>query len=330
MRYRKLGKTNIEVSEVGFGALGIGGVGRDIASYGPTDDEESFRALKRAYDLGITFYDTAPSYGNGHSEEILGRAFHGMRDKVVLASKVGFVSLERPNDLDAIRGSFSPGEMRRSLEGSLRRLETDYLDLLQLHDPVLDVLRSDPEILETLAVLQQEGKIRAFGVSLKSPAEGAAAINEFDAPAIQINFNMIDQRALENGLLDLAQARGVGVVARTPFNYGFLTGKYSSLQFDPQDHRARWPEAQLKVWAQAPELFLGLNRGKTRTPAQLALQFCLSHPAISTVIPGMLSVREVDENVSAIDADPITPDETEAIRAIYSAHDFFIKRKSAN
>lgn len=322
MHYRTLGTTGFIVSEIGFGALGIGGVSSDIASYGPTDDRESLAALERAYGAGITFYDTSPDYGGGHSEELIGRAFASRRERVVIASKVGFVSLSRPNDLDAIRESLEPANIQRSLKGTLRRLGSDYLDLLQLHSPPLEVLRGMPEVFVTLQDLRQAGRIRAWGISLRSPADGAAAIKEFNASVLQVNFNMIDQRALDIGLLDLAREKNIGVIARTPFNYGFLTGKYSDSKFDPRDHRFQQPPERLKKWAAAPAVFAPFSEGKERTLAQLALQFCLAPPGVSTVIPGMMRPAEVDENTRALAVEPLGTAEFTAIREAYRASAF--------
>ncbi len=323
MRYRTLGNTGLEVSEIGFGALGIGGVSSDIASYGPTDDRESLAALERAFADGITFYDTSPDYGNGRSEELIGRAFRGKRDDVVIASKVGFVSLSRPNDQVAIRESLAAVNIRQTLEGTLRRLQTDYLDLLQLHSPPLEILRDMPEIFSTLEGLRQDGKIRAWGISLRSPADGVAAVSEFSAPVLQVNFNMIDQRALDIGLLDLAREKNVGVITRTPFSYGFLTGKYADAKFDPRDHRSQQPPERLEKWAAAPRLFQPFNNDKERTLAQLALQFCLASSSVSTVIPGMMRPAEVDENSRALEVEPLGAEEFTAIREVYRTHSFF-------
>src|SRR5271169_5028472 len=158
MKYRALGRTGLTVSEIGFGAWGVGGRTAGHTSYGATDDAISEAALGRAFELGITFYDTASAYGDGHSERLIGRVFRGRRDNVVIATKAGVVSFGQPPDL-------SPMALRRSVEGSLQRLATDYMDLLELHSPDLAVFRRDPEVLETLHALVFEGKVRAFGIS---------------------------------------------------------------------------------------------------------------------------------------------------------------------
>ncbi len=299
MKYRAIGKTGIKVSEIGFGAWGIGGETFDGAhSYGATDDNESKRALQRAFELGITFYDTSDIYGYGHSEDLLGEVFGKRRDKVVIAGKAGFTKHNGPHDL-------SPAYLRKCLEGSLKRLRTDYLDIYQLHTPPMDLVEKTPEAIEELKKMKQEGKIRAIGISVKNPADAIPAIEKYGFESIQVNFNMIDQRALEFGVFDLAEKHGAGIVVRTPLAYGFLTGTIKDIHFGPHDHRSAWPENQLKRWAEAPELFAFLSKGKDWTPTQLALKFCISFPAVSVVIPGILHPSEAEENAKASDLPPL-------------------------
>lgn len=317
MRYRKLGKTGIEVSEIGFGAWGIGGVSKGATSYGVTDDRESLVTLRRAFDLGITLYDTADAYGNGHSEELIGRAFNSVRDKVLLASKVGYVAYDKPKD-------FSPQRMKIALENSLRRLRTEYLDLYQLHSIGIDEIRRNEKIVATLESFQREGKIRAYGISVKTPDDGIIAIQTYGFQTVQVNFNMIDQRALISGLFNVAAASAVGIIVRTPLAFGFLSGAVLDLNFDSCDHRSRWSRAQLNVWAEAPRLFAKLNKKKKRTLSQLALQFCLAHNAISSVIPGMMHPYEVDENAAVADMDHLADSECAEIHTIYKSNTFFV------
>jgi aryl-alcohol dehydrogenase-like predicted oxidoreductase len=311
---RWLGRTGIAVSEIGFGTWGLGGT-----SYGAVDDVLSRETLRCAYDAGVTFYDTSDVYGNGHSEEVLGAALHDVRDRIVIATKVGLLphtTFEMPCD-------FSDAHITASVEGSLRRLKTDYIDLYQLHSPTLEMLQR-PGLVTTLQRLKQAGKIRAYGVSVRSPADGMVALRNFDFEAIQVNFNLIDHRAIESGLLDLAREKQIGVVARTPLCFGYLTGKLSGNEvYTNLDHRANWPAAQLKRWAEAPDLFSFLNSGKLRTAAQLALRFCLDHPAISTTIPGMMKPAEVRENLVAASLASLDPAEHDLIRSIYQSHSFY-------
>lgn len=317
MHYRLLGKTGITVSELGFGAWGIGGSSKETPSYGKTDDRESVEALKRAFDLGVTCYDTSPAYGDGHSEELIGKAFRTNRKNIMIASKVGFTSFRKAQD-------FSPEGIRASMEQSLRRLQTDYLDLLQLHNPGIHELAENPNVVGALVTLKKEGKILAWGISVKSPDDGLAAIRELHTSVLQVNFNLIDQRARENGLLELAAAEGVGIIVRTPFNFGFLTGKYGDTKFGALDHRSRWPAEQLKRWAEAPALFSEVASENRRTLPELALKFCLAPESVATVIPGMLTVSEVEENIRVADSGPLQEEELAAIRAIYASHKFFV------
>src|SRR6185295_5584920 len=157
MKYRALGRTGLSVSEIGFGAWGIGGRTVGETSYGDTDDRTSLVALRRALDRGITFFDTSSAYGEGHSEALIGEAFAARRDKVVIATKAGYDSWDKPPD-------FSPGAVVASAERSLARLRSDYVDLLQLHNPPAQALR-EGGVREALTRLQSSGKIRAWGVS---------------------------------------------------------------------------------------------------------------------------------------------------------------------
>lgn len=320
MNSRPLGNTGLRVSEIGFGAWGIGGnVGGSVA-YGATDDRASEAALRRAVELGVNFFDTAAFYGCGHSEELLGKTLGPVRDRVLLATKVGI--------LDAAgRQDFSPEHLRGSLEGSLRRLGTDQVDLYQLHSPPLATLAGDERIVATMESLVREGKARAWGISARSPDEARQAVERWPVPCVQVNLNLLDQRAIESGLLDLCATRGVGLIARTPLCFGFLTGRYEDLQFDADDHRRRWPPEQVRRWGEAWRLFAaGLIERQPQTPAQLALRFCLSHPAVSTVIPGMLTSAHVEENAGAAGLGVLAAADLGAIAEIYRGNTFFVPR----
>ncbi len=317
MKYRALGTTGLTVSEIGFGAWGIGGVSKGATSYGATDDQESLRALQRALELGITFYDTSDLYGYGHSEELIGQAFAGKRDNVVIASKVGFLEHKGPHDL-------SEAHIRRSLQGTLKRLRTDYLDLYQLHSPPLSAIKENNAIA-ILEALKHEGSIRAYGISVQSPDDGIPAIRDFGFLSVQVNFNLADQRARENGLLSYAHDAGAGIIVRTPLCFGFLTGKYHGAQFDERDHRATWPKKQRERWASAADAYRAMYEKKRLSPALFALQFCLSTQGASTAIPGMLTAAQVEENARASDAPPLAPEELEMAQKIYRAHDTFFE-----
>jgi aryl-alcohol dehydrogenase-like predicted oxidoreductase len=336
MNYRALGRSGIAVSEIGFGAWGIGGATEGLTSYGATDDAVSHAALQRALDAGITFFDTSSVYGYGRSETLIGQAFRHVRDRVVIATKAGFSAWDREPD-------FSPDAIMRSCEESLARLQTDHVDLIQLHNPsVATVARAD--VLAALDGLVQQGKARAWGLSMRSPAEvlaalevlpkaaatptAAAAAGPAAAPAaVQVNLNMLDVRAVESGLLDAAQKRGIGIIARTPLCFGFLSGTIRpDAAFPPGDHRLGWPRAQIAAWCDGAERVLAaVPKPPGTTATQAALRFCLSFPAVSAVIPGMLTPAEVDENAPASRLGPLPSAATEAVLALNRAQSFFVR-----
>lgn len=320
MKYRPLGKTGLTVSEIGFGAWGIGGRTSGTTSYGETDDQTSLAALARALDSGISFFDTSAAYGDGHSEALIGQAFAGCRDKVVIATKAGYESWERAPD-------FSADAVVASIEKSLARLRSDYVDLLQLHNPTSEAL-GDERLRAALALLQTTGKIRAWGVSAKSPAEALEAMTTFDAPVVQANFNMMDVRAIDSGLLAEAAVRGVGVIGRTPLCFGFLAGTITrETAFLEGDHRLGWSRAQLDNWIDgAAELLATVGAQPGREGAHAALRFCLAQPALSTTIPGILTAAEAEENASASGLGPLPSDAVTAVLDINKQRQFFVRR----
>jgi aryl-alcohol dehydrogenase-like predicted oxidoreductase len=320
MKYRKLGTTGLEVSEIGFGAWGIGGsVNGDIA-YGPTDDRESKLTIRRAFEMGVTFYDTSDFYGFGRSEQLIGKALKDFREQIIIATKVGLLSADGEQD-------FSAKHIRSALEKSLIRLKTDYIDLYQLHSPPIDMFEKDDRILLLLDSLKKEGKIRAFGISVRSPDDGLIAIKKYGFKVLQVNFNMTDQRAIDNGLFALCEKQGVGIINRTPLCFGFLTGKYSgSEDFHSFDHRAKWAPEQIKQWAGAYKLFSDVpKKNEKQSQAQIALRYCLSYPCISTVIPGMLTRQHVEENILASEFGPVSRERRLMFEAICRNNTFFTK-----
>jgi aryl-alcohol dehydrogenase-like predicted oxidoreductase len=316
MRRRRLGRSGIEVSEIGFGAWGLGG-----DSYGPIEKNEAQATVRAALDAGVTFFDTSDLYGAGRSETLLGAALEGVRERVIVCSKVGLL----PHSGFVMPSDFSAARLREGLAATLDRLRTRYLDIYLLHSPELETLRRDPEILAVMREFQEKGLVRTIGVSARSPADAKAMIEAFDTPVVQANYNMIDQRAADDGLFALAARRETGVIVRTPLCFGYLTGALSAdSRFVGSDHRANWPADQLRRWAAAPDLFKHLYGGPNQgSAAQLALRFCLAQPAASTVIPGMMTPAEAAENAAAGAMPPLTAEETAEIRAVYAANTFY-------
>jgi len=298
MQYRSLGKTKIKVSEIGFGAWGIGG------GWGPKDDESSMHALQRAFDLGITFFDTAMGYGNGHSERLIGQAFKERRDQVVIASKVPPKNFRWPvKDSDPLSATFPAGWIIQCTEKSLRNLGTDYLDVQQLH-AWTDAYLEQTEWLEALQKLKQEGKIRAFGVSANDwdPFGAVNLVKSGVIDTVQVIYNIFEQRP-EEILFPAALENNVGILARVPFEEGLLTGALRpGHPFAAGDWRKDWltPE-RLEAAGHKVDALKEYLSPDCPTLSALALKFCLSHAAVSSVIPGMRRVENVEANAAVSD-----------------------------
>lgn len=320
MKTRTLGRTGLQVGAIGFGGWAIGG-NHHGNSYGPTDDAESKRAIRRALDLGCTFFDTADVYGHGRSEELLGDELRTLRDQVVIASKVGgnFYNFEvppllrdrvgqavgRPLDelpdgapLPVTHGpNFSARYIRFAVERSLQRLRTDHIDLLQLHNPPLSLI-GEMSTYQVLEDLKREGLIRFYGVSVHPPAEGLAAVSATMPDTVQIVYSLA-RREPEEHFFPAARAAGVGVIAREPLANGLLAGKYGpDSQWERGDIRARMPRPYIAQVTTLAQRVRELAEKSGLTAAQLALKFVLDNPAVSVVIVGMKTAQQVDENLS--------------------------------
>lgn len=297
MQYRQLGKSGIRISEIGFGAWGIGG-------WGARDDAEAMRALQHAYDLGVTFYDTALAYGDGHSEGLIGKVFKTNRERIVIASKVPPKTFHwpvKPNE--PVSKIFPKDWVIECTENSLKHLGTDYLDVMQLH-AWTDAYCQQTEWLEAFQTLKQQGKIRAFGVSVNDwDAYGGVGLAKAGlVDSIQIIYNIFEQRPAD-ALLPAALASQTGIIVRVPFEEGLLTGAIKpGYKFAKGDWRADWLTADRLAEAAPRVEALGKFLAPDRpTLSSLALKFCLSHPAVSTVIPGMRKTSNVEANTAASD-----------------------------
>ncbi|HXG53510.1 MAG TPA: aldo/keto reductase [candidate division Zixibacteria bacterium] len=308
MQYRTLGKTGLRVSVIGLGTMVHAG------HFGPMDDAESLAAIDTALELGVNFIDTSDAYGAGYGETLLGKALKGRRDKVVIATKGGNV-MTGPN-----RGkrNFAPDYIAGVLEGSLRRLQTDYIDLYQLHNPTVEVIERG-EVWEVLERAKKAGKILHYGVSINTMEEGIAAVKDGRAETIQIEYSLLAQEPAEQ-VLPLAREANVGVIARVPLRRGVLTGKLTQAdehRFQGEDVRARSfkGEAFAKELAKAEKLRF-LVHGPVRTLGQAALAFCLAHPAVSVTIPGARNEQQMRENASAGDLE-LPQEDLERVRELW-------------
>ncbi|MEO5331825.1 MAG: aldo/keto reductase [Magnetococcus sp. YQC-5] len=304
-------------ASLGFGCWGIGGCTPGISSYGPTDDQISLQALERAIQRGITFFDTAPAYGNGHSEALLGEACDGSAAPIFIATKAGQERFDLQPD-------FRVDAMARVLEHSLQRLRRDRVDLLQLHSPPETLLERPDEHLKWLHALIHQKMVGHFGVSVKTPMQGILAIQRMQPTALQVNFNLMDQRVMDCGLLKMAQEQNVVLIARTPLCFGFLTGTLDhTTRFVPGDHRGDWPVAQRHRWIEGGRAFAAWVQTEGMGVTELALRYPISFAPVALVIPGMLSSKEVDTNADIIEHGPLPQSMLESIRNIYESHNRF-------
>ena len=301
MKYRVLGKTGLKVSEVGFGAWAIGGNAYGN-SYGPTDDKLSLAAIGRALELGCNFFDTADVYGHGHSEELLGQALRGHRSEVIIATKVGgdfYHGTPRMN--------FNPDYLEFALGKSCERLGTDCIDLYQLHNPPIQLIK-DGRVFKILERLKASGKIRHYGISIHDPQEGLLAMRAGELEAIQVAFNILRQEA-KNQLFREATKNNVGIIAREPLANGFLAGKLKAESTFPEgDIRHNFPPDYIWQLTLAAD-HLRFLESNTRTLAQAALRFILDHKDISTVIPGAKTRDQVDEDLASSESPQLTGEE---------------------
>ena len=294
MRYRELGKSGIDVSVVGFGTWAIGGT-----DWGRVDDGDSVKAIRRAIDLGVTLFDTAPIYGNGRAESVLGRALGAARKDVVVATKCGPV--EGPGGL-AI--DLSPAGIRGQLEGSLRRLGTDWVDVLQVHwpDPAWPV----EEAVTAMLPLVKEGKVRAIGVSNFDAGEVRRAAAVAPIASLQPRYSLLE-RAVEDEVLPACAELGVGVIAYEPLCRGLLTGKYDErARFDPADIRAgdeRFHGEELPRRLATVRLVSAAARREGVTTAQMAIAWVVSQAGVTSAICGAKTATQAAENARAGDVE---------------------------
>lgn len=327
MEYRTISDSDIKVSAVGFGVWTVG-----TTWWGINDENFGVELLKRAFDLGINFFDTADTYGRGKGETILAKAFKGQkgqREQIVIATKFGYDFYAHPGERGGqqeLPQNWQPSYIRFALEESLKRLETDYIDLYQLHNPRLDTIEKDG-IFATLEELKSTGKIRSYGVAL-GPAiaerqieEGKAAIQDRKVASVQIIYNLLEQM-LGRALFELGSESSSSFLVRVPHSSGLLEGKYTEqTNFDKRDHRYHRvsTDERKKQW-----LAEGLKKvekleflRKERTLAQMAIQFILAQPTVASVLPNIYNHEQLDEFARAVDRPPLTAEELEKIEELY-------------
>ncbi len=319
MRYRKLADTDVTLSEVGFGVWTVA-----AGWWGEFSDDQAADLLRRALDLGVTFFDTGDTYGNGRGETILAKAFMGRRDQVVIGTKFGYDFYTNP---DLNRGQrerphdWSPKFVRFALEQSLKRLDTDYVDLWMLHNPRMDAIQKD-DLFALLEALKSEGKIRAYGASL-GPAiagteHGDEALQTRKLDALQIIYNLLEQDPGRR-FLPLAREKNVGILVRVPHSSGMLEGKYTpETTFPPSDHRSHRPRSWLVEGLQKIETLKFLHEDRGMTLGQAALKWVLADPTITSAQPNIYDLEQLEEFAAAPDLPDLTPDDLQKVAALYA------------
>ena len=318
MKYRDLGTTGMKISEVSFGAWAIG------AGWGTVDDKDSLSALHKAVDLGINFIDTADVYGMGHSEQLIARLRKERSEQLYVATKAG-------RKLDPhVADKYTPQNIRRFIQESLKNLKADALDLLQLHCPPREVYYT-PELFDALDGMVKEGLIKNYGVSVEKVEEALKAIEYPGVRTVQIIFNMFRQRPAELFFRE-AKARKVGVIVRVPLASGLLTGKMTrDTSFEKDDHRNYNREGQA---FDRGETFAGVEyekglqaveelkriKPKDFTMAQFALKWILMHDAVSCTIPGAKRPSQVEDNCRASDLPDLSKQVLDGVRHVYETY----------
>ncbi len=303
MQYRKLGKSGMDVSEIGFGAWAIGG------SWGAQNEQDSVAALHKALDLGVNFIDTAAGYGDGKSERIIGEVLKTRSEKVVVATKTPPLPGNwPPSPYDDMDERYPEKYLRENVEERLRNLQTDCLDVLQLHTWTRAWNRN-PRPFEVLRKLQAEGKIRAIGVS--TPEQDQNSVIDLMRggwiDTVQVIYNIFEQEPAAE-LLPVAQEMNVGIIVRVVFDEGALTGKFTpETTFAADDFRSNYfaGDRLERVIGRVDKIKADIS-GSGLTLAQVAIKFALMHPAVSTVIPGIRNIVQAAANTAVSDLAPLS------------------------
>jgi aryl-alcohol dehydrogenase-like predicted oxidoreductase len=311
---RVFGQTGLEVSEVSFGTWALGG------DWGDVPEPDAVAGINTAIDAGVNLFDTADVYGRGRAEELLGRVV-GRRSEILIATK--FCRWDDVGD----RRSYEEARVRAYCEASLRRLGRETIDLYQIHCPPTDVIERG-EVFEVLRTLRREGKIREFGVSVETAAQGRLALQHDGVAALQVIFNIFRQNLVEE-LFPQVEAAGVGILARVPLASGLLTGKFTaSSTFSPDDHRSYNREGEsfnvgetfagvpFELGVELAEELQWIAEGRG-TMAAAALRWVLDDPHVSAVIPGFKSVRQVEQNLAAATVKPFSREEIDRLAAFF-------------
>ncbi|MEH7095761.1 aldo/keto reductase [Neobacillus vireti] len=313
MNYRLLGKTNLKVSEIGYGAWGIGNTGWQGAN-----DEESIKALNKAIDLGLNFIDTALGYGNGHSERLVGQILRERPETIYVSTKIPPKNLKWPAPAGIpAEEAFPADHIISCTEESLRNLGVDTIDVQQFHVWSDDWVNQG-DWLEAIKKLKEQGKIKYFGVSINDhqPENAIKLIETGVVDTIQVIYNIFEQRP-EDKLFAACEKNNVGVIARVPLDEGGLTGRITpESRFEEGDFRNHYfkDDRKLEVYNRVQEIVTDLNIS-IEDIAETSLRYILSHPVVSTVIPGMRTIKNVEKNCKVGDGKGLSQEAVTKLKA---------------
>jgi aryl-alcohol dehydrogenase-like predicted oxidoreductase len=317
MRYRRLGDTDISISEVGFGVWTV-----STGWWGEVDEARSVKLLRLAHEKGINYFDTADTYGSGLGETLLRDAFGHMRESIVISTKIGYDfynhtarrgQQERPQD-------WSEDFIRFALEQSLKRLGTDYIDFLQLHNTKMDAVENDA-LFELMEEFEKEGKVRAYGIALGPKIgwleEGVKAMRERKLDGLQMIYNLLEQDP-GRSFIEAAHETNTSLVVRVPHSSGMLEGKYTEeTTFAQNDHRRHRPKEWLLEGLKKVEQLGFLTESGERTLGQAALKFILASPEIASTLPNIYDEEQLEEFSAAPETPDLTEEELARVKELY-------------
>jgi aryl-alcohol dehydrogenase-like predicted oxidoreductase len=302
MKYNRYIKDSALVSEIGLGAWQLG----NNSGWQSLSEKDAVELVEKALEYGINFFDTAPNYGYGTGEDRLGKALKGVdRSEIVINTKFGHT--------DSGITNFNSDYIRESLEGSLKRLQVDYVDSLIFHNPPVEYLDGNKnDHYAILERLMEEGKIKAYGASLDTYEDMKLLMNTTDAKVIEAFFNILHQDS--SRAFDLAIEKEVGIIVKIPLDSGWLSGKYTA-ESTFHDIRSRWSIQDIQTRARLVNKVKEIIQAKNNL-AQKAISFCLAHDAVSTVIPGNVNIAQLTNNVESIN-NPISRELVEKLEEFY-------------
>ncbi len=317
MKYRRLAGTDIEVSEVGFGVWTV-----STGWWGEVIDDRSISLLREAQERGVNYFDTADTYGSGKGETILADAFGHMRDEVVISTKIGydFYNNTERRGQQARPQDWSEDFLRFALEQSLKRLDTDYIDFLQLHNTKMDAVESD-ELFALMESFKDEGKIRAYGAALGPKIgwvdEGVRVMRERSVSGVQMIYNLLEQDPGRE-LIDTGRETDTSLIVRVPHSSGMLEGNYDeTTTFAENDHRRHRPKEWLTHGLKKVEQLDFLTESGERTLGQAALKFVLASLEVVSTLPNIYGQEQIEEFTATSETPDITPEELEKVTELY-------------